>query len=55
MKKKTKAPIIMNLVAKYAHEFNRSATFKDKTKFVRGTKHKNKSFVDFNYVLVYSI
>jgi hypothetical protein len=50
MKKKSKnVPEFLNLVAKYAHEFNRANVYVDRTKFKRKDKHKSKSFVDFNY------
>lgn len=31
-----------NLVAKHAHEFNKAHTFRDRTKYRRSNKHKNK-------------
>jgi len=34
---------ILNSVAKYAHYFNKSVTFKDKTKYQRKAKHKHSS------------
>ena len=37
MKKK---PEIQNIVAKYAHQFNKAAVFKDKTQYNRKEKHK---------------
>ena len=30
-----------NLVAKYAHQFNRSKVFKDRTQYQRKPKHKD--------------
>ena len=35
-------PVIQNFVAKYARQFNKSAVFKDKTKYQRKAKHKAK-------------
>ena len=43
-KKKQKKQVINNLVAKVAHMFNRCATFQDKTKYQRKSKHKGKDF-----------
>jgi len=51
MKNKKKAkPEILNLVAKYARDFNKAAVYVDRTKFKRNNKHKLKSFVDFNFI-----
>jgi stalled ribosome alternative rescue factor ArfA len=36
------ASLIKNPVAKFAHQFNRSQAFKDKTKYQRNAKHKGK-------------
>lgn len=33
-------PSLQNPVAKYAHQFNKSQVFKDKTKYQRKVKHK---------------
>ncbi len=35
-------PVIQNPVAKYAHRFNKSQVFKDKTHYRRNAKHKGK-------------
>lgn len=37
-----KEPALQNPVAKYAHQFNKSQVFKDKTKYQRKTKHKGR-------------
>ncbi|WP_300097274.1 hypothetical protein [Flavobacterium sp.] len=50
MKNKKKEKTVLNLVAKYAHEFNRASIYIDRTKFNRKEKHKNKSFNDVKYV-----
>ncbi len=47
MKKHKKQPqkseAILNSVAKYAHHFNKSIIFRDKTKYQRNAKHKHSS------------
>jgi len=43
-KKKTKVSKPLNFVAKYAHQFNRSVTFKDKTKYNRKGRSKGLPF-----------
>lgn len=47
MKKRSKnklllETVIKNPVAKYAHQFNKTQVFKDKTKYQRGEKHKGR-------------
>jgi hypothetical protein len=42
--KKTKVSKPLNFVAKYAHQFNRSVTFKDKTKYNRKGRSKSLPF-----------
>jgi hypothetical protein len=43
-KKKTKLSKPLNFVAKYAHQFNRSVAFKDKTKYNRKGRAKGLPF-----------
>jgi hypothetical protein len=43
-KKKTKLSKPLNFVAKYAHQFNRSVAFKDKTKYNRKGRSKGLPF-----------
>ncbi|GFO72148.1 hypothetical protein BJAS_P2135 [Bathymodiolus japonicus methanotrophic gill symbiont] len=38
---KNSAPEARNLVAKYAHSFNKAIIFKDKSKYQRKAKHKS--------------
>ena len=40
MTKKPRAPAHRNPVAKFAGRFNRAATFRDRSKYRRGAKHK---------------
>lgn len=42
-RKQISSPTILNSVAKYAHYFNKSITFKDKTKYQRKSKHRHSS------------
>ena len=41
-KRLSSEPVIQNPVAKYAHRFNKSQIFKDKTHYQRHAKHKGK-------------
>ncbi len=47
-KKKMKETRQQNLVAKYAHQFNRAVTFSDKTKYTRKGRSKGLPF-DFQF------
>lgn len=42
MPKKRQAPPQRNLVAKYAHQFQRAACFRDRSKYRRNNKHKGR-------------
>ncbi|MGV6851934.1 MAG: DUF7230 family protein [bacterium] len=48
--KQRKSPVRKNPVAKHAHQFNRCIRFKDKTRYTRKNKHKQKSFAVLLYI-----
>jgi hypothetical protein len=44
MKKKQAIPIVQNLVAKFARQFNKAHVFADKTQYKRKDKHRASEF-----------